>query len=306
MLNIRTFTSAILVMLFLTACGASGQPGAGAPTVAGTLLIDTGNHLAVLPLSTHRQWGSSIPLGASRLAAIDGEGRLQLAQFTFAEPFTVQPIDPVTLTATGPAFEWPDSSIASRMRSLSFSPDGSWAAAVISTVGEQQLHVIRLGAQPTTHFVGFSGRVGSSTAWLDDHHLAFVLDVSDQNGTEDHGLIAAVDVRTLQAGQTQLELLPIVSFTGADWDVRSVHSLTVNSDRSQLLWSLYGQLWRKDTPLMRGEPHQLTTGTGNHSGAVFSPDSSMVAFIDYVPEYVSPLYVIPNHRTAPIDPSSES
>ncbi len=50
------------------------------------------------------------------------------------------------------------------------------------------------------------------------------------------------------------------------------------------------------------EPHQLTTGAMPHFGAVFSPNASEIAFVEYHEDYQSGIFMIPNHRGAAIEP----
>ncbi len=102
-----------------------------------------------------------------------------------------------------------------------------------------------------------------------------------------------------------LDLNVHVGFAGEPWDgPDSVMDLALSPDGTQLAYS-YGDrvtpdLMLKDLAAPGSEPHQLTGGPGAHVGAAFSPDSTMIAFVERHPDWASNVFVIPNHRDEPI------
>lgn len=309
----KTLGGLLAVALLANACGgaAGGAPGdeGGAPgETGGTLLIDSTLSLRSLHLNTDVSWGSELATpGGDTLAVLNPpDGDLYLARFTASDSFTIQDYDPVTLEAVGDPMEWPGTSLSTRINGLAFPPDGSLAAATIRHVGSDFLHVIDLSSGEPQELVprGFQDVIGDSVVWLDNERLAFSMDLRGVSEVDYDGAIVAVDVHEA-AGNTSPDLTLVVGFGADTWVNRnSVTGLTLNADGDELLYSLEGEIYVKDAPFRidGSEPHQLTTGAMPHFGAVFSPNASEIAFVEYHEDYQSGIFMIPNHRGAAIEP----
>src|SRR5690625_471007 len=318
--GLRNSLAALLALVLATsACGAPGQgdedsgpgvPGPGdedhEPGVPGQrLLVQGGGIVQTLRLSGTPGWHEELTFTErAALPAVNASSsQFHLARTVAADEFTVETYSLNDLTTVTSGFSWPETDNSSFFAGLAFSPDGSYAAAVKRHVGEDELSIISLdGGQATPLAVhDFRGEIGADLAWLDDETLVFHLDVSSQTDgpvADYAGAIVSLDVPgSVQNGSPQLNIM--AGFSADRWTgLSSVGYFAVSPDGQRLVYSYgpdgSGDLWVRGTQPGSSGPVQLTSGRHPHLGAAFSPDGRSLAFVEYMAEYASNVFVIPS------------
>ncbi len=304
------------VALVAAACGPAGAGGGGGDrpggSLRGTLIVEGSGKVHTLELGESPTWTERIDYrdeAGDALSAVDERSnRFHTARFTSADTFYVESFDLASFETLGESFEWPETSNREEMRGLAFSPDGRYAAAVMTFVGSPLLSVVDVSTNPPVELLSeFAGSIGDDLVWLDDSHVAFVLDVSDQDVepvAEMDGAIVSLNVpETVRTGQ--LDLNVHVGFSGESWTrPENVRGLALSPDGHQLAFSFSDgsspAVMLKDLTESGFQFHQLTAGPISHVGPAFSPDGTMVAFVEGVQGYEASVFAVPNHRDQPI------
>jgi len=305
--------AALVLVLLTTACGSgsgSGGPGIGdGISGRGTLVAVGGNSIKSRNLADGSTWvNSTIAFKpASVLATAHPDGtELYVGYFNQADPFYIDIYDlSIFELKEAHALEWPDTADSQRLLDLAISPDGTHAAGILQGFRENYLEVIDLEGRRSI-LKGFSDDTGSDLAWQDHSTLVFSMDLEEVNapGVEDYvGGIVAVDISDHIAGtrdpdNANVDIELLVGFE--EWKgVNDVRSFVVSREE-QLVYTYGGDLWMLNLRDPSEDPRQLTSGPGQHQGAMFSPDAKQIAFINYVSEFASTVHLIPTNAPGPI------
>jgi|GEM_PF-2738482 len=279
----------------------SGAGDGGAHT--GSLVVGGSRFVQTLDLTADTGWTRLLEytIGNALPAVHVPASELFMGRFTLADPFhiDVHALLPFSRTAVRQT-DWPGTELTVRMRGLAVSPGGQYIAAVMSdTVGTRQIEVLTDAAAGSEVVITvFRGVTGDDLVWLDDHTIAFSMDLTGVNapGVEHlAGAVVAADLSVPLAGGPLegIRIDVLVGFEANEWSgVDDVHSLAVTHDLQRLAYTYRGNIWLYD-PNAATDPEQVTTGPHPHWGAAFSPDGSRLAFIEKWREYESHLFIVP-------------
>lgn len=309
----RGMVGALLTVIFVTvACGSAGGDAGGGGTVEprGELLTDGSGGIQTLSLTASPEWQQHFEYvnAQDRFAAANpATGLLHVAITPSTGPFRVETYNLDSLEKSGPDFTWPDTELSDYFRGLAFSPDGTYAAAIIRRGGQDELSVISVD-NPGSEFLSqrhFRGNIGPALAWISDTELAFSLDVRDQAGLTFDGAIVPLDVVAESENPGSLILDPLATFTDPDWQLDRVPDMTVSPDASLLAFTFgHGDdrnLYVLDLTEDSSTPRQLTMGGYPHVGAAFSPDGRSIAFIENTSGYQAGVFTVTVDGPAPLD-----
>jgi len=311
LMRFHCLAAALMMVMLATACSAGTSEDTGDDGAPGGTLVAAGSRwVQTRDLSREGGWTQQLEY-AVRYALPSAHPQsmtMYMARFTMADPFHVDVHDLSTFDIVEPRLiEWPDTSLAHEMYGLAVSPDESHVAGVLSTVGGNYLEILALEAEgPRALLTGFRDVTGTDVVWQDDTTLLFSMDltaVDDPAVGDISGAIVAIDLSELMAGgpEGQVETSILVGFGADDWSgVADVHSLALSPDRSRLAYTSSGDIWVKDFGEPGSGPRQVTTGPFPHRGAAFSPDGSTLAFVEYVAEYESSVFLIPVNASEPL------
>lgn len=273
-----------------------GGGGGGGTGLTGTLIGNGNSSIFTFDLQNSNEWLRRLRNTVyDRVALNLPSNELYVASLNMQDPMKVEVynLDTFGLTAE---WLWPDTVDLDRVHGLAVTPDARHAAALISGMGDTFLEVINIqtGDIVMTEFYEVAS---TDMRWISNTELMFAMNLQD-TPIDAYGGIVTMDLAQPMSGSgTDMQISMLVGFNEAQWG--SVSDYSLSGDGQQLLFSRSSELWIKDLA-SDAPPHQLTTGPAILTGAAFSPDDSMIMFVEWHRYGSEKTFVIPNHRAAPI------